>query len=155
VKTQRIHLHREKSIPENKDCTLGLLFIGEMQLCTIERPWIQAMDSYGGVKGISCVPKGLYKLVRHNTETHPETWALVNRELDVVHFPGEGANPNARTAVLIHPANWAHELRGCIAPGMRTVRDAQGRFMVAESKKAMRMIQDALPWVDGHELLID
>src|SRR5690349_2620025 len=116
----RITLRRERSTPENKDCSLGLLFVGQLQITSIERPWIPSDLCKGGTKGISCVPLGLYKLVRHNTDAHPMTCALVNRDLDVVHLPGESDNPNARTAVLIHPANWAHELRGCIAPGMRT-----------------------------------
>jgi hypothetical protein len=154
MKPQRITIHREKDDPVNTDCTLGLLHVGSLTLSTIERPWIPSPLSKGGTKGVSCVPVGLYKLVRHNTEAHPETWALVNRELDVVHYPGEGVGPHVRTAVLIHPANWAHELRGCIAPGMRTTTDEQGRYMVAESKRAMRMMQSILPWIDGHELEI-
>jgi hypothetical protein len=153
VKKTRIVLRREKSEPQRTDCTLGFLFVGELQLCTIERPWIQSALSKGGSKGISCVPPGLYQLKRHNTEAHPYTWALVNRDLDVVHLPGESDNPHARTAVLLHSANWAHELRGCIAPGMRAVIDEKGRFMVAESRRAMRQIQAVLPWID-HELEI-
>lgn len=156
----RITLRRERSIPANTDCTLGLLFVGELQLTTIERPWIPFVainerESKGGAKGVSCVPIGLYKLVRHNTEAHPNTWALVNRDLDVVHLPGDSDNPNSRTAVLIHVANWAHELRGCIAPGIRTEVDASGRYMVKDSGIAMRKIQDRLPWTDEHEISIE
>jgi hypothetical protein len=154
TKAMRLVLRRERQDPPYQDCTLGLLYVGELQLVTIERPWIPSTLSKGGTKGVSCVPAGTYKLVRHNTEAHPMTWALVNRDLDVVHLPGESDNPNARTAVLIHSANWAHELRGCIAPGMRTVLDEKGRYMVAESRRAMRKIQSILPWIDGHELEI-
>jgi hypothetical protein len=150
----KLTLRRETQVPENTDCTLGLLFIDSLQLVTIERPWIPSTLSRGGSKGISCVPLGTYKLVRHNTEAHPETFALVNRDLDVVHMPGDSDNPHARTAVLIHSGNWVHELRGCIAPGMRTTTDEKGRFMVAESRRAMRMMQSILPWVDGHTLEI-
>jgi hypothetical protein len=151
----RIILRREKSTPENKDCTLGFLFVGTLQFCTMERPWIPTAISKGGQKGVSCVPPGLYKLVRHDTEAHPMTWALVNKDLDVVHYPGDGANPHARTAVLIHSANYAHELRGCIAPGMRAVTDEKGRYMVAESRRAMKQIQSVLQWIDGHTLEIE
>jgi hypothetical protein len=85
------------------------------------------------------------------------TWALVNPDLDVVHFPGEDSNPNARSAVLIHPANFVHELRGCIAPGTRTspaVAAHGGGYMVMESRKAMKMIQDHMPWTDEHTIEI-
>ena len=149
TKAMRLTLTREPT--RSADCTLGLLLVGNQQFCTIERPWIPSTESLGGTKGVSCVPRGIYRLVRHNTEAHPQTWALVNEDLDVIHQP-MAAKPNARTAVLIHPANWAHELRGCIAPGMRTTRDAEGRFMVADSKRAMRQIQTLVPWIDGHTL---
>lgn len=144
---------RRETTQSSADCTLGLLFVGDLTLCTIERPWIPSDKGKGGAKGISCVAPGNYRLVRHDTELHPMTWALVNEELDVIHQPHPD-RPYARTAVLIHPANWAHELRGCIAPGKRTERDSVGRYMVAESRKAMKMIQDRLPWTDEHTLEI-
>lgn len=81
------------------------------------------------------------------------TWALVNPELDVVHYPQDGS-PLARSACLIHPANWAFELRGCIAPGTRTQIDPTRGYMVAESRKAMKLIQDTLSWDDSHSLEI-
>lgn len=145
-------LHREKQQPPADDCTLGLLFVGQLTLCTIERPWVPSENGVGGTKGVSCVPLGKYRLERHNTEAHPNTWALVNEELGVAHFPG--TNPLMRTAVLIHPANFAHELRGCIAPGTRASVDEAGRHMVQESRKAMKMIQDMVPWTDDHTLEI-
>jgi hypothetical protein len=134
------------------DCTLGLLTVADLTLCTIERPWV-AGPGKGGTKGVSCVPPGTYRLVRHDTEAHPETWALVNEALDVVHLPGDSPSPHARTAVLIHAANWAHELRGCIAPGTRAGNDEQGRPMVMSSRQAMNLIRSRLPWVE-HELEI-
>jgi hypothetical protein len=147
-------LHREKQQPASSECTLGLLFIEGLSLVTMERPWIPSTVSRGGTKGVSCVPLGTYRLVRHDSELHPRTWALVNEDLDVVHLPGDSSNQSARTAVLIHVGNWASDLRGCIAPGTRTAIDAQGRYMVQESRKAMKLIQDTVPWVEGHTLEI-
>lgn len=139
--------------PPQTDCTLGLLTVGDLTLCTIERPWIPSGLSNGGQKGVSCVPPGVYQLVRHDSEAHPKTWALVNEGLDVVHYPGDSPNPAARTAVLIHPANRSWEVRGCIAPGTRTFKDPQG-YGVANSRKAMKLIQDLLSWDDSHSLEI-
>ena len=150
----KLILRRE---PPQPGCTLGLLFVGDLSLVTIERPWVPTPLSKGGAKGVSCVPAGTYKLVRHNTDAHPMTWALVNPDLDVVHFPGEDSNPHARTTVLIHPANFVHELRGCIAPGTRTshaVAAHGGGYMVCESRKAMRLLQQRVPWTDEHTLEI-
>lgn len=150
----KLILRREPQQPSH-DCTLGLLFADDLSLVSIERPWVPSPTSKGGTKGISCVPPGTYRLVRHNTEAHPMTWALVNEELDVLHLPSVGDPPGARTAVLIHPANWAHELRGCIAPGTRSQLDEAGRYMVCDSRKAMRLLQQRVSWTDEHTLTIE
>jgi hypothetical protein len=145
----KLILRREPKQPSAK-CTLGLLFLGDLSLVTIERPWVPTSVSKGGTKGVSCVPCGTYQLVRHNTDGHPMSFALVNHELDVAHYDGEDTNPAARTAVLIHSANYVHELRGCIAPGTRTEIDAKFGYCVRDSRKAMGMLNARLPWTDGH-----
>ncbi len=147
----KLLLRREPQQPSH-DCTLGLLFLADLSLVSLERPWRPSTESKGGTKGISCVPVGTYRLVRHNSDAHPMTWALVNEELDVVHYPGDGA-ATARSAVLIHPANWAFELRGCIAPGTRAAPSDRG-FMVQDSRKAMKLLQDRMPWDDSHSIEI-
>lgn len=144
---------RRETTQSSKDCTLGLLFVNDLTLCTIERPWIESPLSKGGTKGISCVPPGLYRLVPHDTEAHPETWALVNPALGVVHQQHESENRYDRAAVLIHAANTADELRGCLAPGLRTAMTPDGRYMVASSRQAMKLIRNRLPWVE-HEIEI-
>ncbi len=149
----KLILRREPKQPDAK-CMLGLLFLGDLSLVSIERPWIPTELSKGGTKGISCVPVGTYQLVKHNSEAHPMTWALVNPDLDVVHFQGEDDNPNARSVVLIHPANYAEELRGCIAPGTRTSSRPGGGYMVVDSRKAMRLLQQRMPWTNEHTLEI-
>lgn len=139
-------------------CTLGKLFIAspaqDFQCHTIERPWIPMPGARGGLSGKSCVPRGIYKLERHNSEAHPNTWALVNSDLDVIHYEDRD-RPYARCLVLIHPANYARELRGCIAPGMGRVINGEGLHMVTNSRLAMLEIKRfVLPWDDSHTLEI-
>lgn len=137
-------------------CTLGILQIDELRLQTIERPWLPDLSGPGGTKGVSCVPEGLYQLVRHDSEAHPRSFALVNPDLGVYHYPEAaplGSELHVRTLVLIHVANWASELRGCIAPGM--VRHFNGNgWMVQRSREAMTHFNDRVPWENKHELLI-
>jgi hypothetical protein len=119
---------------------------GEVVVQTIERPWL------ANQKGVSCVPEGTYKLVLHNSENHPKSFALVNPLLGVIHWP-DAAYPEARTAVLIHVANYASELRGCIAPGI--VRGLSGSLgSVLQSKTAMAIFNLLVPWTEGHTLTI-
>lgn len=142
------------------DCTLGVLTCADLDgvsvltLQTIERPWVPSPQYKGGTEGISCVPAGVYRLECHNSEAHPRTWALVNPLLGVVHWPAE-ASEGDRTVCLIHVANYASELRGCIAPGMKTyVDEVRGSRMVTNSRQAMKLLQDKLPWTDDHSLEI-
>lgn len=131
------------------DCTLGVLTLDGLTLQTIEKPWVPGQ--LGGAKSVSCVPKGIYQLVKHDSEAHPQTWALVNHLLGIGHWPNE----SNRSTILIHPANYESELKGCVAPGMSTGLNAElGVRMVMESRKAFALLKNALPWTDGHELEI-
>lgn len=148
-------LMREPQQP-SADCTLGLLLVPDasLTLCTIERPWIPSTTCRGGAKYISCVPPGRYQLVRHDTVKKPRTWALVNPDLDVLHNEGDDHDPDPdRTDCLLHVANFAHQLEGCIAPGLSHVI-SNGLHMVTSSTRAMDLLRAAVPWIDGHELVI-
>ena len=68
---------------------LGTLQAGALQFQTLELPWVPDSVGKGGKHGISCVPPGLYELVRHDTPLHPRSFALVNPDLDVYHEPGD------------------------------------------------------------------
>jgi hypothetical protein len=136
------------------DCTLGFLEIGDLKLATMERPWIPSTTNSGGLKGKSCVPLGTYRLVRHDTVKKPKTWALVNESLDVIHYEGDDNDPDEdRATCLIHVANFARQLEGCIAPGIAHVV-VDGEYMVTSSEKAMGLLRAALPWTDEHTLEI-
>jgi hypothetical protein len=139
------------------DCTLGVLSFStaaeDYVAQTMERPWIPMPGSRGGLSGKSCMPEGVYRLERHSSEAHPNTWALVNPDLDVVHYEPRD-DRNKRCLVLIHVANYARELRGCIAPGFGRTVDDQGVHMVTSSKRAMIELKRLLPWNDEHTLEI-
>lgn len=157
----KLILRRERRQPSNA-CTLGFLFLPEagLSLVSIERPWIPATDAkhdLGGMKNKSCVPLGLYRLVRHDSPKHPRTWALVNHDLDVVHYEGDDHDPDDdRATCVLHSANYADQLEGCIAPGTRTeVAPAErGGFCVRDSRVAMEKLREVLPWTNGHTIEI-
>ena len=62
---------------------------------------------------ISCVPAGRYEVEAYDSPKYGETWSLKNLALDVGVFEGQAR----RYAILIHPANVASELKGCVAFG--------------------------------------
>ena len=126
-------------------CTLGTLTVGALKLQTLERPWVHSDINLCGMKGISCVPAGEYKLTPHNSEAHPKVWALVNPKLGVYHWDADVPMTCAlaRTMVLIHAANWPEELRGCVAVGKARVKSA-GQWMVQQSRDALNELRNAL-----------
>lgn len=119
------------------DFTTGILQVGSNTFFTIEQPWKE------NLKGHSCVPTGTYELHPHNSPKHPHVWALHNPELNVYAEPGPDVPETGRTDCLIHPANWAWQLEGCIAPGTGRSPSDKGP-MVLHSQDAVKQIQAIL-----------
>lgn len=143
-------LEREPNNPQG--CTLGFLHLPGLILCTIELPWIASPTCNGGLKGKSCVPAGYYRLVRHDSPKHPKTWALVNHGLDVVHYENDDHDPDEdRATCLIHIANYASQLQGCIGIGLAHTKFENG-YMVTNSAKAMDKLRAILPYDDNNTL---
>lgn len=143
--------------------TLGMLQVGQHRLHTIERAWIP--NPAGGLSGArfeSCVGAGVYRLVPHRSEKYGSVWALVSPALDVYHFPGDvpkGREASSRVACLIHAANYWNEILGCIAPGRARSKQANGEWMVSQSRDALNVIKTVvgakvdltieIRWADG------
>lgn len=126
-------------------CTLGILQVNGRKFHTIERPWLPNPSGPGGMRQESCIPVGTYRLEPRETEARGKHWILSNRALGVYAQPQDMPNgqPWGRSLVLIHAANWAHELLGCIAPGKaRTV--SNGEWMVTSSRDAMNELRTLL-----------
>lgn len=130
-------------------CTLGTLMASNSVVRSwqsIERPWVAMEGTPAGKKGFSCVPAGNYRLLPHTSEAHPNVWALVNPQLDVYHYDEDVPQAKrglARTVVLIHPANFASELEGCIAPGKSRAKSS-GVWGVFQSRDAINEIRNVL-----------
>jgi hypothetical protein len=92
---------------------------------TLELPW------KSNQKQISCIPEGEYAVRRRLSAKHGMHFELVN-------VPG-------RDLILIHPANFISQLRGCIAPGLEHLDiDQDGKIDVANSKPAMLILLQLL-----------
>jgi hypothetical protein len=130
------------------DCTMGTLALPNSLLYTLELPWLFEPDFPGGAPSRSCVPPGVFQLVLHDTPKHPQSFALVNADLGVIHEP-DPAFPNARVACLIHIANFIRDLLGCIGVGTST-----GHCSVLNSRIAYDEFKAAVPWIAGHTLTI-
>jgi len=79
----------------------------------------------------SCVPAGDYLLVDYDSPKFGQTLALKNHDLDVGVYKGDAK----RFACLLHVANVASELDGCIAPGL-SLSYIKNFWAVSHSAKA-------------------
>lgn len=95
--------------------TLGKFFIdGKQEYFTVERPFLNGANT----PETTCILPGKYEVVI--TES-PHFERPMPRLLDVPQ----------RNGILIHPANYASELKGCIAIGLQRTKDGVGASQVA------------------------
>ncbi|MBL4837454.1 MAG: hypothetical protein JKY34_07730 [Kordiimonadaceae bacterium] len=126
-----------KRFHDSGSAVRGLFFINGAQTCfTVERPWVD------NAVGISCIPEGSYLI---KPKTYGKFGTLENPALWLQDVPG-------RTHILIHGANRAEQLQGCIAPGVSCGPDYVGR-----SRDALKLIKRAVfnAWNTPEEVTID
>ena len=119
-------------VNDNGYSTLGVLYVlsdsdGIIYQCnTLELPF------KGNRANISSIPKGKYQVKKRVSEKYGEHFHI----LDV---------PNRRY-ILIHQANYVHQLRGCIAVGsdFKDI-DHNEELDVVNSKRTMNELLNILP----------
>jgi hypothetical protein len=93
---------------------------------TLELAW------KNNAKQISCIPKGTYKVKKRTSAKYGEHFHILNV-------------PN-RDMILIHHANFSHQLLGCLAPGKGLADiNRDGRLDVTSSRQAMKEMLAYLP----------
>ena len=118
--------------------TLGMLTVFDddviIYTCkTLELSW------NNNEKGASCIPKGKYNVIKRTSEKY-------GKHFHVLAVP-------SRTYILIHPANFVRQLKGCIAVGKAHKHiDDDGLHDVTSSKDTMNVLLHLL--VDDFELTI-
>ena len=76
---------------------VGSIRWGDKSAYTLEPAW-RDNEPYK-----SCIPDGVFRCRKFSGARWPDTYQICD-------VPG-------RSAILFHPANWPHELQGCIALG--------------------------------------
>ena len=117
-------------------CTIGKLYdeSGHLICHTIERPWLQNRVN------VSCIPAGTYDLKPVNSPKFGLTF--------------EVESVIGRTHILIHKANKASELQGCIAPVSR-FGQLGDEWAGLSSKKAYDKLMSTLSRDEKHKLIIE
>jgi hypothetical protein len=130
------------------DCTLGVLEVNGKKFYTIERPWLPDPVGHAGRKYRSCICEGVFMLEPYPRPSGEKAFIVSNPLLDVYRFPADvprGREENTRTLILIHAANYAWDVIGCIGPGLQRVKTNNGRdWMVTDTREAMNQIRTLL-----------
>jgi hypothetical protein len=126
-------------IRNSNDGLFGEIWLDDSTLLcrTVEKRW------HDNKRKISCIPVGTYRCIKRTSSKYGHHWILQ----DV---------PN-RDLILIHAANWSHELEGCIGVGRNFARGKDSKTgieadMVTHSQPTMNMLREKLP--DSFELEI-
>lgn len=125
------------------DCTLGFLEVAGKRFFTIERPWEAHPQGLAGAEFRSCVAEGSYRLLPFTRPSGEKTFALSNPQLDVYQAPYDIPRDRhglARCLILIHAADYVHDVLGGIGPGLDVSRDRNG-WLVTSSRDAMNQIR--------------
>lgn len=120
--------------------TEGVLTFGGLIFATIERPWLN------NIKGVSCVPLGVYQIRLFNHAKWGDVLWLESRENNVYWKP---TSPTHRSEILVHPANYVSDLRGCIAIGERrgfstNPKTRRMEPLVVNSRESLRILVHAM-----------
>ena len=151
--TLRLTRHRQ-----DETGTYGVLMAPGIGIwATCEAPWVPTGEPIDwGTKGQSCLPWGHYILHLHRSPKYGTRWHIVDSLDD-----GKGVTlteqPScSRSHCMIHPANWAKELMGCIALGTSyNSVSPTGAPMVSNSKYAVSTLEQGLQSDMDHKLIIE
>ena len=125
-------------LDKNSKQTLGRLFLFdgldiEYECCTLE------LADKNNRRNVSCIPVGEYNVKPRESEKFGKHYLVENVE--------------NRDYILIHPANYYTQLRGCIGVGQDFFDINQdGHHDITYSRKTLEDILEAAP--DGFNLII-
>jgi hypothetical protein len=121
--------------------TPGKLHIGEQVFDTIERA--RTGDH-------PCIPPGEYTLKPHTSPHQGEVYSFIG---DGVYEWEVPAGKKGRCLVLLHSANKASQLLGCVAPGIGTGY-IDNEHAVLSSQTAMAAISTLLGRTESHQITV-
>src|SRR5690625_4068683 len=127
--------------------TFGRVLDLPFDCVTVEPLWA------GNAPFVSCVPEGVYQLVPVTSPRWGRTYALVNEQNRVFASHADIERDGDRWACLLHAANTANQLAGCIAPGARE-HAFDGEWAVTRSGVTLTKLLDHIRQHNIRELHI-
>jgi hypothetical protein len=120
-----IHINRFVDYGTKEEGTFGSLSFHDFFCYTVECPWLNNQ------KWISCIPPGDYYLERYQSPKFGNVAIIYGN--DVSKFPDHNYK---LSGILIHPANFSYQLKGCIGLG-DVFTTIDGKIGVTNSRKTV------------------
>jgi len=135
------------------DFTAGVIPFEDQVIYTVERPWIQddTEEHRAGKPFESCIPEGIYELLRFDRSNGDRVWSISNPDLGVFVAKDQMLYDTDRYACLVHAANRADQVVGCVAPGLGALHRSGG-YSVMHSREAMEALESCLAYVTHLEI---
>jgi hypothetical protein len=144
----------ERFCDHEKMGVFGIISHDGQQIChSVEQPWDDNKPFH------SCVPDGVYDLVPFHSDQWGETYALSNPDLGVFIRIDDMIHSKQRYACLIHLANWARDVSGCVGPGSDLSAASKNHslpveWMVTESRTTTQKLIDIIKARDIKKIAI-
>jgi hypothetical protein len=122
--------------------TFGRLSLDGFSCYTVEKPW------NNNIAGLSCIPEGNYTLQKYNSPKFGEVFAVIGGTVSLF-----SDNEHARSTILIHPANVASDVEGCIGLG-DSLGYAKGQWAVLNSSVTIKEFYELMKNQNNVPLLI-
>lgn len=122
-------------IEQTDEATIGILMTdGRARCMTLEPPWLNNKVN------ISCIPVGVYQVVRVNSPKYGETFMV--------------KNVSGRSHILFHKGNTVNDTKGCILTG-QYCGWLHGKRAVKWSRDAYYKLMKTLAKENGFTLIIE
>ena len=112
----------------SKSGTFGVITVNGKIICySLELPWGE------NIENVSCIPEGEYQCVRRDKWFNSKRYGYT---YEIESVPG-------RTDILIHPANWISQIKGCIATGT-SIGTLSSKRAAKSSGRAFKRLKEAI-----------
>jgi hypothetical protein len=122
--------------------TFGVLTFGDFTCYTVERPWLD------NAPFVSCIPNGEYYIHSYDSPRFGSTVIIYGGTVSPYSQP-----EFERSGILIHTANTADELQGCIGLG-DSFGEVNGKHAVMNSRRTVNSFLELINTNEIYNLTI-
>lgn len=139
---------------EQGDRQFGVMLVDGTPLCSLERPWLPSGEFPDGEPMESCVPAGLYNIIKEFSPKYGKgMYYLINEDIGIYLRKEDRQEEWQRWGCMLHPANWVKQINGCVALG-KQIKYIDHDIGVSSSGASIKILYDYLDKQTKPQMLI-